>query len=58
MSEEIQKAKAVMESIKLEYIYLDYADDCTWINFASYFNTNLLTYLLNQLYSHEIKLDY
>lgn len=30
MSEEIQKAKAVMESLKLEYIYLHY--DCTWIN--------------------------
>lgn len=29
MSEEIQKAKAVMESLKLEYIYLHYADDCT-----------------------------
>lgn len=34
MSEEIQKAKAVMESWKLQYmyIYLDDADDCTWIN--------------------------
>lgn len=32
MSEEIQKAKAVVESLKLEYIYLYYADDCTWIN--------------------------
>ena len=29
MSEEIQTAKAVMESLKLEYIYLHYADDCT-----------------------------